>query len=75
MILKVTSTENLEAGNFVLLLFSDSEVRCRRCFGSEPPDAIARRDIAAGETIVFDSGQDTDDLLRPGSHAYDPEFR
>lgn len=74
MILKVTPSEDLKAGDFVLLLFNDAQVSCRKCCRAEPPDAVAKRDIGKGEILDFDSGQDTDDLARPATRAYDPEF-
>ena len=71
MILKVTALERIKAGSPVCLLFNDSsQITCRTTLPSEPPDAIARRVIDEGATILFDSGKDTDDLLRPRAEHY-----
>src|ERR1041385_4627436 len=73
MVLKVVAIESIEPMAFVSLLFNDSnQITCRKSLPSEPPDAIARRPIANGESITFDSGQDTDDLLRPRTKHYEP---
>jgi hypothetical protein len=73
MVLKVVATESIEPMAFVSLLFNDSnQISCRKSLLSEPPDAIARRQIANGESVTFDSGQDTDDLLRPHTKHYEP---
>ena len=71
MVLKVVAIESIEPMSFVSLLFNDSsQVSCRKSFSSEPPDAIARHKIANGESIMFDSYQNTDDLLRPREKHY-----
>ena len=73
MVLKVVAIENMKPMAFVSLLFNDSnQISCRKSLPSEPPDAIARRRIANGESITFDSGQNTNDLLRPGTEHYEP---
>ena len=73
MKLKVIAIESIEPMALVSLLFNDSnQISCRNSLPSEPPDAIARRHIAKGESVKFDSGQNTDDLLRPGSKDYEP---
>ena len=73
MILKVIAIESIEPMGLVSLLFNDSkQISCRESLPSEPPDAIARHRIVKGEFITFDSGQDTDDLLRPRTKHYDP---
>ena len=70
MILKVVAIESIEPMALVSLLFNDSnQISCRKSLPSEPPDAIARRRIANGESITFDSGQNTNDLLGPELHA------
>lgn len=72
MILKVIAIESIEPMDLVSLLFNDSnKVSCRKSLPSEPPDAIARRRIADGESITFDSGQNTDDLMRPRTEHYE----
>ena len=72
MILKVIAIENIEPLALVSLLFNDSnQIFCRKSLTCEPPDAIARRRIAKGESITFDSGQNTDDLLRPHTKHYE----
>ena len=71
MVLKVVAIESLEPMSFVSLLFNDSsQILCRKSRPSEPPDAIARRQIANGESVTFDSYQNTDDLLRPREKHY-----
>ena len=71
MVLKVTAIEEIQASGFVSLLFNDSnQVYCRSSSASEPPDAIAARKIAKGESVVFDTGRNTTDLLRPSTGAY-----
>ena len=70
MVLKVVAIESLEPMSFVSLIFNDSKVSCRKSFRFEPPDAIARRQIANGESVTFDSYQNTDDLLRPREKHY-----
>jgi hypothetical protein len=73
VILRVIAIESIEPLALVSLLFNDSnQISCRESLPSEPPDAIARRQIANGESVTFDSGQDTDDLLRPRTAHYDP---
>jgi hypothetical protein len=73
MILKIIAIESIEPMTLVSLLFNDSnQISCRKSLPSEPPDAIAKRSIARGESITFDSGQNTDDLLRPGTKDYEP---
>ena len=73
MILKVIAIEIIEPMALVTLLFNDSnQIYCRKSLPSEPPDAIAKRSIARGESITFDSGQNTDDLLRPRTQDYEP---
>ena len=72
MILKVIAIESIEPMDLVSLLFDDSnQVSCRKSLPSEPPDGVARRRIADGEFITFDSGQNTDDLLRPRTAHYE----
>ena len=71
MVLNVVAIESIEPMAFVSLLFNDSkQISCRKSLPSEPPDAIARRPIANGESITFDSYQNTDDLLRPREKDY-----
>jgi hypothetical protein len=71
MVLKVVAIESLEPMSFVSLLFNDTnQISCRKSLPSEPPDAIARRQIANGESVTFDSYQHTDDLLRPREKDY-----
>ena len=73
MKINVIAIESIEAMASVSLLFNDSnQIYCRNSLCSEPPDAIARRRIANGESVTFDSGQNTDDLLRPGAKDYEP---
>jgi hypothetical protein len=73
MILKVIAIEIIEPMTLVSLLFNDSnQISCRKSLPSEPPDAIARRRITNGESITFDSGQNTHDLLRPPTKYYEP---
>jgi hypothetical protein len=73
MVLKVVAIESIEPMAFVSLLFNDSkQISCRKSLPSEPPDAIARRKIANGESVTFDSYQNTDDLLRPHTKHYEP---
>ena len=72
MIFKVIAIESIEPMDLVSVLFNDSnQVSCRKSLPSEPPDAVARRRIADGESITFDSGQNTDDLLRPRTEDYE----
>jgi hypothetical protein len=71
MVLKVTAVEDIRATGFVSVLFHDiNQVSCRNSHASEPPDAIAARDIAKGESVIFDTGRHTRDLLRPGTAFY-----
>ena len=73
MILKVIAIERIEPTALVSLLFNDGkQISCRKSLPCEPPDAIARRPIANGESITFDSGQNTDALLRPHTEHYKP---
>ena len=72
MIFKVIAIESIEPMDLVSLLFNDSNhISCRKSLPSEPPDAVARRRISNGESITFDSGQNTDDLLRPRTEDYE----
>ena len=71
MQLAVTTNENLNPGDFVSLLFNDSnQVRCRKSLAKEMPDAVAARVILEGESIIFDTGRNTPDLMRPGTKSY-----
>jgi hypothetical protein len=70
MVLKVVAIESIEPMSFVSLIFNDSKISCRKNLPFEPPDAIARRRIANGESVTFDSYQNTDDLLRPREKHY-----
>ena len=73
MILKVVAIESIEPMALVSLLFNDTnQICCRKSLPSEPPDAIAGRRIANGESVTFDSGQYTNDLLRPRKEHYEP---
>src|ERR1044071_5617192 len=73
VILKVIAIESIQPLALVSLLFNDSnQISCRKSLSSEPPDAIARRCISNGGSVMFDSGRDTDDLLRPRTAHYDP---
>jgi len=73
MLLKIVAIERIVPMAFVSLLFNDSnQISCRKSLPAEPPDAIARRYIAKGESITFDSGQNTDDLFRPHTEHYPP---
>ena len=74
MVLNITATEDLHAGEFVSLLFNDSnKIYARKSISMELPDAIAAREILKGDSIVFDTGRNTIDLLRPSSTAYPRE--
>ena len=71
MILKVLALENIKGGESVSVLFNDSnQIHCRKSLASESADGIAARKIVKGEFIIFDTGRNTSDLLRPGSTAY-----
>lgn len=71
MTLTVTATEDLCIGTVISLLFNDSnQIYARQSGSKESPDAIAARDIGKGESVVFDTGRDTSDLLRPRSSVY-----
>jgi len=73
MVLNVIAIESIEPLALVSLLFNDSnQISCLKSLPSEPPDAIARRKIANGESVTFDSYQNTDDLLRPHTKHYEP---
>lgn len=68
MILTVIALEDIKAHAFVSLLFNDgSRVLCRNSLPKEDPDAIAAREILSGDSLVFDTGRSTTDLLRPPS--------
>jgi hypothetical protein len=72
MILTVTATEEIKPHVFVSLLFNDdSRVLCRNSLPTEPPDAISARYIGKGDSLIFDSGKDTIDLLRPLKEHYE----
>ena len=72
MIFTVTALEDIRASAFVSVLFHDSNrIFCRNSSNSEPADAIARRKIAKGETVTFDTGRNTSDLLRPKTGIYE----
>ena len=76
MLLKVVAIESIGPMAFVSLLFNDSnQISCRKTLPTEPPDAIARRYIAKGESITFNSGQHTDDLLVPTQNTIRPTCR
>ena len=68
MVLTVTAIEDMRIGTQVSLQFNDNDqIYARHSTSWESPDAIAARDIQKGETIVFDTGRNTSDLLRPRS--------
>jgi hypothetical protein len=72
MVLNVTAIEDLHAGEFASLLFNDSnKIVARKSSVGESPDAIAAREILNGDSLVFDTGRNTTDLLRPGSKMFD----
>ena len=72
MVLNVTAIEDLHAGEFASLLFNDSnKIVARKSSAGESPDAIAAREILNGDSLVFDTGRNTTDLLRPGSKMFD----
>jgi hypothetical protein len=71
MLLEVTAIEDLHAGASVSLLFNDSnQIYCRKSFPTELPDAVAARVILKGDSITFDTGRNTTDLLRPSTASY-----
>jgi len=66
LLLELTAIEYRRIGASISLLSNDSNRIC--AFQSESrvsPDAIAVRDILNDETLVFDTGPNTNDLLRP----------
>ena len=66
MLLEATAMEDLHTGAFVSLLFNDSnQIYCRKSSPGELPDAVAARVILKGDSITFDAGRNTTDLLRP----------
>ena len=72
MVLTVIALEDIKPHGFVSLLFNDgNRVLCRGSSSTEPPDAIAARYIARGESVAFDSGRNTDDLMRPLKEHYE----
>jgi hypothetical protein len=71
MVLHVIAIEDIQVRGSVCLLFNDSnQISCRNATAFESPEAIARRDIAKGESVTFDTGRDTADLARPRGHDY-----
>jgi hypothetical protein len=71
MLLEVTAIEDLHAGASVSLLFNDSnQIYCRKSFPTELSDAVAARVILKGDSITFDTGRNTTDLLRPSTASY-----
>jgi hypothetical protein len=70
MVLKVSAIEDIPEAGFVSVLFNDTRTLCRNSNPSEPPDAIAARNIVKGEAVIFDTGRNTPDLLRPGRAYY-----
>jgi len=64
MVLNVTAIEDLHAGDFVSVLFNDSnKIVARKSSGGESPDAIAAREILNGDSLVFDTGRNTTDFI------------
>ena len=70
MVLNVTAIEDLHAGEFVSVLFNDSN----KIMARKSSDAIAAREILKGDSLVFDTGRNTADLLRPGSRIFDSRY-
>ena len=71
MVMTITATEDLRIGALISLLFNDgNQVYARQSSPKELPDAVTARDIRKGESVVFDTGRDTSDLLRPRSSSY-----
>jgi hypothetical protein len=72
MVFKVTALEYLDAAASVSVLFNDNnQIYCRKSLPGEPPDAIAARVIVKDDSVDFDTGRDTNDLLRPRPAAYE----
>jgi hypothetical protein len=71
MVLEVTALEDMNANAFVSVLFNDkNQIYCRKSLPGEPPDAVAARVILKGDLLLFDTGRDTSDLLRPNTASY-----
>ena len=59
------------ANSFRCCLTDSNKIYARKSVVStELPDAIAAREIRKDDSIVFDTGRSTIDLLRPSSKAY-----
>jgi hypothetical protein len=66
MAFKVTALEDINDAASVSVLFNDNgQIYCRKIRPGEPPDAIAARVIMKNDSVVFDTGRDTNDLLHP----------
>jgi len=65
MVFQIIASEDIEPWGSVSLLFDDGNLMaCRKSFSGEPPDAVARRHIAKGESVRFDFTDNTDDLIK-----------
>ena len=66
MVFEVKTLVDMDAGTFVSVLFDNSnQIYCWKALPGEPPDAITARVTREGDLLIFDTGRDTNDLLRP----------
>jgi hypothetical protein len=69
MVFEVKTLADMDAGTLVSVLFDNSnQIYCRKTLPEEPPDAITARVTREGDLLIFDTGRDTNDLLRPRTY-------
>jgi hypothetical protein len=66
MLWNIKAAENLISGDFVeFITDQDGTLSCKKALELASISAIAARDIAEGETLIFDTNGDTKDLTTP----------
>ena len=66
MLWNIKAAENLVAGDFIEFITDrDGKLICKKALELASISAIAARDSAEGEMLIFDTNSDTKDLTTP----------
>ena len=66
MLWNIKAAENLVAGDFIEFITDrDGKIICKKALELASISAIAARDSAEGEMLIFDTNSDTKDLTTP----------
>jgi hypothetical protein len=66
MLWNIKAAENLVAGDVIEFITDrDGKLSCKQALELASISAIAARDIAEGEMLIFDTNSDTKDLTTP----------